>query len=54
MSYSGRRKYKSRREKNKTAAQRARAILIAIIAAVALLIFINRVSIVDYLATYFY
>jgi len=54
MSYSGRRKYKSRREKNKAAAKRAKGVLIAIVAAVILYVLINRVSIYDYLATYFY
>lgn len=54
MSKTRRKKYISRREQNTLAAQRAKMVLI--IAAVALLVYglYHRVSIYDYLATYFY
>lgn len=54
MSKTRRKKYISRREQNKLAAQRAKMVII--VAALALLAYViyHRVSIYDYLATYFY
>jgi len=54
MSYSGRKRYKSRREKNKLAAGRAKMIALFILIAGLIFLFINRVSIYDYVSTYFY
>lgn len=54
MSYSGRKRYKSRRERNKQVAFNARYILLGILAVIAMLIYRHRVSIIDYLETYFY
>jgi len=54
MSKTRRKKYISRREQNKLAAKRAK--MVVVVAALALLVYLiyRRVSIYDYLATYFY
>lgn len=54
MSYSGRTRYKTMREKNDLVKKRTKAVLIALFVAVLALILINRVAIKDYLITFFY
>jgi len=54
MSYSGRVRYKSRREKNKNFIQRFKWIIIFGIIIIAMLLYKNRYAIKDHWATYFY
>lgn len=49
MSYSGRTRYKTRREKNEQAKKRARAILLFAFIGLLVLAFKNRVAIRDYI-----
>ena len=54
MSFSSRHRYKTRREKNKTTANNFRMIIIAAIIGLIVILYKNRISILDYLKTYFY
>jgi hypothetical protein len=52
MSYTGRKKYKSRKEKAEEASRNVKAIVMAIILFVLVLIFYKRVDIMDYIYTF--
>lgn len=54
MSFSSRHRYKSRREKNQNVAKKSKMIIISILIVLAVFLIKNRVSIFDYLKTYFY
>ena len=54
MSYSSRRRYKTRREKIKMAGRKAKVSLVFIMIALAILLFKYWVPLRDYLMTYFY
>lgn len=54
MSYSGRIRYKSRREKNKLVARKLKVVVIFALIALVILAIKNRVAITDYIRTYFY
>ncbi len=49
MSYSGRTRYKTRREKNELIKKRSRAIIIFALIALIALVFKNRIAIRDYI-----
>ncbi len=54
MSYSGRVRFRTMREKNQRAKKRLFSIALAAVIAIGLYVAFNWVSIRDYLATYFY
>lgn len=54
MSYSGRIRYKTRRERNKAKARQLKLISIFVLIAAVIYIIKNRVLITDYIRTYFY
>jgi len=54
MSYSGRTRYKTMREKNDLIKKRTKAVLIALLIGGLALLFINRIAIKDYLITFLY
>lgn len=54
MSYTSRHRYKSMREKNASFWKKIKTTLIIVIIALAVYLYKNRVSIKDYLWTYFY
>lgn len=54
MSYTGRKSFRTAREKNKQAFKNMRAVILVLIAAGIVYFIKNRVSIIDYLQTYFY
>ena len=54
MSYTARRNYKTRREINRKTFKNLRIILIFLLIALAIYVVKNRVSILNYLNTYFY
>lgn len=54
MSYSSRKRYKSRREKNKIANRNFKLVVLGFFLITLLILFRYRVSIMDYLGTYFY
>ena len=54
MSYTGRKKFKTAREKNQSAFKNMRAFLIILVIALLFYGLKNRVRIIDHLSTYFY
>ncbi|NNF36321.1 MAG: hypothetical protein HKN68_19620 [Saprospiraceae bacterium] len=54
MSYSSRKRYKSRREKNYSGWKKFKVVILFIVAAALILIIKNWVAITNHLGTYFY
>ena len=54
MSYTGRKKFKTAREKNQSTFRNMKAFLLILIAASLVYCIKNRVAIMDYINTYFY
>ena len=53
MSYTGRKKYKSRKEKAEAVNRNVRAIIIGVALFLIVLIYYKRVDIIDYINTFF-
>ncbi len=54
MSYTGRKKFKTAREKNKDAFKNMKAVIFIVTIAAIVYVMKNRVSIIDHIQTYFY
>jgi len=54
MSYSGKRRYKNRRERTKIISKNTGKIIVGLLIAFAILAIKYRVAIVDYISPYFY
>lgn len=54
MSYTGRRRFTTAREKNTRTFKQMKAAIVICLIFLAIYVFMNRVSIIDYWSTYFY